>query len=178
MVEHVSKMPFKYDIEQIKKEAEQILVKHELKTNQLCFTYNKTDEDIFHDCTGTPYEKNVNQKIESTYSIFNDMFKDTIFHKIYNDVQDYTGGKVGRTRFMNLSPFSCIGIHSDAEIDLYRVHLAINTAKNILCIFPPSHMYHIPDDGNLYKFESVYDHTVINTRGCDRLHFVMNIYRH
>ena len=49
MVEHVSKMPFKYDIEQIKKEAEQILVKHELKTNQLCFTYNKTDEDIFHD---------------------------------------------------------------------------------------------------------------------------------
>ena len=104
---------------------------------------------------------------EMDYRIINAEFRNTYIAEVLTHLPF----PYGRTRLMTIPPQRCYPVHADTSI---RFHLAIETHPFAYLLFPEySKVFHIPDDGFLYRMDARHLHTAVNCGPFSRTHLVI-----
>lgn len=142
--------------------------------NQICFHAKSLDNQNIFDGIGSLWDSEKNQwrAQEKDYQYFIEMFKNTYFHDIYQQLQNVLPVQLGRARLMRLKSRSCYSIHQDSEI---RLHIAIHTHSQAFLLIQPAGLVHIPSDGKVYLVNTTHFHTALNGGLAERIHFVINV---
>lgn len=169
----------KFDIQKLKEVLDYSLKffdVHKSEPNQVCVTCRTNvldkDEQLYE---GVGRLKD--GLFEENYNNIADYFKNTYFEEILSGLPF----KIGRTRIMRMPPRHCMSIHYDSGI---RYHIALKTNRMAYILFkdnPSSElyqkdfgiMYHIPEDGKLYRMDASKIHTAFNGGMEYRYHLVI-----
>lgn len=104
---------------------------------------------------------------EMEYRVINKEFRGTYIEEILESLPF----KYGRTRLMSIPPQKCYPVHSD---DTIRYHLAVDTHPFAYIVYPSKRaIYHIPNDGHVYRMDARYLHTALNCGPVERTHLVI-----
>jgi len=105
-------------------------------------------------------------KVQSEYTILNEVYEGTVFADIIRDVNGV------RSRIMEMNAYTSYSVHKDNSP---RYHLALITNPNAYFIFPTlNEIMHIPDDGYLYEVDTTILHSFVNCGPDDRTHLVIS----
>ena len=105
-------------------------------------------------------------KVQSEYTILNEVYEGTVFADIIRDVNGE------RSRIMEMNAYTSYSVHKDQSP---RYHLALITNPNAYFIFPTlNEIMHIPDDGYLYEVDTTILHSFVNCGPDDRTHLVIS----
>jgi hypothetical protein len=162
---------YKFDFEKLKKETLEIVDKYP-ELSQIGMTHSaeaESDMDKLTDCIGSlyDYDTNTTKFSESDFPIFNEAFRNTTLHDLYNSLPN-----IGRFRIMVMNGPRCYSFHRDVS---QRYHVAIETNPDCLFIFPSfSAQFFIPADGMVYKMDTRKKHTFVNGSRLRRIHLVFN----
>ena len=104
---------------------------------------------------------------EMEFSVINDEFRGTYLETVLNALPF----RFGRTRLMTIPSQKCYPVHADSSI---RYHIALDTHPFTYLLFPTlEKMYHIPEDGTMYRMDARHPHTATNCGPFDRTHLVI-----
>lgn len=180
-------------IEKTKFLSDLAIVENEVKTienltnwygNQIGLKHRLGSTNIWQDCVGSLFSKELNKFIENESAFNNWNLNDDSYikHQI-TLVCDYYNLKIGRVRLMRLPPHQGLSVHYDTE---ERFHLVIktnlksyichNTGENNIQLNPIAQCYHLPLDGYWYKVKTTEVHWVYNGGETDRIHLVVCAY--
>ena len=105
-------------------------------------------------------------KVQSEYTILNEVYEGTVFADIIRDVNGE------RSRIMEMNAYTSYSVHKDQSP---RYHLALITNPNAYFIFPTlNEIMHIPADGYLYEVDTTILHSFVNCGPDDRTHLVIS----
>jgi hypothetical protein len=147
-------------------------------SNQICIT-SKSGEDLFG-ATGAIWDmhkKNIAAHT-SDFTVLNSVFRDSLVSEVFDFTKEYVEKnfrvRLGRVRFMRLSPKTCYSYHiDDAE---FRFHIPLNTNQN--CFFVVAdEVYRMDLPFYLYKLETSKIHTAVNASFEIRDHLVFDTYK-
>ena len=130
---------------------------------------NRSGVNPYTDGAGSIYGRNMPKdriiKVQSEYTILNDIYEDTVFAEVVLDMDGE------RSRIMHMNSFTTYSVHSDHTA---RYHLALITNPNAYFIFPTlNQIMHIPADGYVYEVDTTLPHSFVNC-GADRTHLVIS----
>lgn len=104
---------------------------------------------------------------EMAFNVINEPFRGTVFEEILLGLPF----PFGRTRIMCIPPQRCYPVHCDQTI---RYHIALRTHPYSYLMYPYSaKVYHIPDDGHIYRVDAREPHTAVNASWVPRFHLVI-----
>lgn len=149
---------------------------------QICLTHSHgvKGNDRYFDGTGSlgDYETGKMLRGEQEFSEFIEEHKSHFVYNLYTSLSAVAaewGFGIGRVRFMNMKPTSCLSYHED--IDEFRFHVPLITNPNALFIVG-TRVIQMPQVGAIYALKTNIKHTAINgDRSRSRLHLVFSTYR-
>lgn len=152
-------------------DVQTILNSCQLNNGQLSLTHvvGASEHEKIYQATGTLYDFENKKYIfkETDFTEFNDMFKNTYLHDIYQTIEN-----IGRFRIMVMNGPACYTLHRDYT---KRYHMALKTNENCHFVFPTDNeIVHIPDDGNVHLVDTTHWHTFLNGSREQRIHLVMD----
>lgn len=106
---------------------------------------------------------------ENEFVHFSNEFRHTYFFEIYQTLNQWSGGKIRRTRLMNLPPRACYSVHQDPSV---RYHLVLSTNPHALFIFLNGRLVALPANGEIYRLDTRLLHTAMNGGERERIHLV------
>lgn len=128
-------------------------------TNQIAVN-QAVDLNNTLDCARKP------RSVEPLYSVICEPFRGTVFESILRAVPS----GYGRARIMRLRPRTCYSVHKDTS---WRFHVALETNGKCLFIIDDHKPFYIPDDGHVYRVNTLNWHTALNGSEVDRYHLVI-----
>ena len=146
--------------------------------NQIGLTYRPNAVDVWHDSTGSLYDRvnNVELVKESEFTELNPSTPEYLTY-ILNELCKLQNIKIGRARFMRLLPKTGLSVHADTS---ERYHLVIKTNKDAFIAHTmktgilAAACFHMPADATFYKVDTKMHHFVYNGGSEDRIHLVIS----
>lgn len=146
--------------------------------NQIGLTHRPGAEDIWHDSTGSLYDRvnNIELVKETEFTELNPLTPEYLSY-ILNELCKSQNIEIGRARFMRLLPKTGLSVHSDTS---ERYHLVIKTNKDAFIAQTMNNSgiaavcYHIPADTTFYKVDTTKKHFVYNGGNEERIHLVIS----
>jgi hypothetical protein len=123
-----------------------------------------------YDGNNTQYDPSDDRKLflERDFSVFNEELKDTAFYDIYRRMPF----RVGRMRLNLLPPKVVFPMHRDSAP---RAHVALITNPDCFLVAETPEIHHVPNDGNIYIFDTTLPHTAFNASQEARVHLTMSL---
>lgn len=195
-------MPYKFDIEKIRKElihmpnkvrdhiSNTCDIPAHLNTDTVDGAYSSHAFDTYHMIPLTEYdEKNTEEfddyktvknpmKDERRYTKVLDWVKDTYLEEVLNTFK----GQVTRTHMRRMNPGGYIKYHYDYNTKYsIRFHIPLTTNEGALFRFKlnpkdEEQVLHMPADGSCYFFNAGYLHQAENNGTTDRDHLVLAVH--
>ena len=170
---------WKFDIARLKTDVFQILERYPIQDdiwqkNRISLVHEKGNPDPYH--AGRQTYIASPRKIlvpESSFTEFNDEFKNMYIYEVYQRMKELTNGNLGRMRIMRLLPGKAYGgWHTDTED---RYHIAITTnSQATICIKDPLFTANVPVDGSVWRLDTSVLHNAFNRGDTERYHIVTN----
>jgi hypothetical protein len=149
-------LPNTYNLEKIREEIEDL---PETKDGQLML--QSIDGKDFY--TGLlQLDKMPKDKVEEDFNILN-VPEDSEIARFIND------NGLTRTRLMIMPPKGCYTFHFDPTP---RIHLVVKTNEWVFMTDSQWRLFHVPDDGHPWYFDTTKPHTAINSSLEERIHIV------
>ena len=169
--EYMKKLPFKFDIEELKKALKDIekYASFDNPTEQIGLTHTAKEyegKDKRYEACGST----MNLKFEETeFTEFNEDLKDTYFYEVYKTLS--TMYNLGRVRLLKIEPKRCLSWHMDHQ---ERIHVPIiSNSGNMLAIL--NKCYFLPADGSSYIVNLLLTHSAFNGGFEPRYNFLCSI---
>jgi hypothetical protein len=105
---------------------------------------------------------------EEDFTHLCDRFKDTLFEKVYNELN--AAYKLGRVRFMKTQPKSCFSWHRDSSS---RIHYPLKTQDGCFMVIE-NEVVHMPKHTWWWTNTEEY-HTAVNSSSEERIHVVFTV---
>lgn len=176
MAETAIKVGYNFDVQRLLAEAREFRIKYgDEKTEQLCVTGTVSTAD-HNEGSGSLnyYWPNMTTRVlkenpskEEDFTVFLDMFKGTYTEEVYNKLTECF--KIGRLRFMYVSPKRCYSWHKDATP---RIHVPLYTDHTQAALIIEDSIIRMPADGNAYIVDTTKYHTAFNAWIETRIHLV------
>ena len=146
--------------------------------NQIGLTYRSGAVDVWHDSTGSLYDRlnNVELVKESEFTELNPSTPEYLTY-ILNELCKLQNIEIGRARFMRLLPKTGLSVHSDTS---ERYHLVVKTNKDAFIAQTMSNggiaavCYRLPADSSFYRVDTTKKHFVYNGGATERIHLVIS----
>jgi len=102
-----------------------------------------------------------------TRAVLNEPFRATYLEELLSALPF----RYGLTRLLSIPPQRSYPVHRDSSM---RYHLALETHPFAYIIYPTlNRIYHIPNDGYLYRMDATRPHAAINCGPLSRTHLVI-----
>jgi hypothetical protein len=176
----IRQLQFTSDISTITSEASNLLDTHGWgPTNQLCLTHRDNSSNIWHDASGSLYNRMTGDYLaeETEFNKWN-LLPNSYIRQQIELLIDIEKFKLGRIRIMKLNPKSGLSVHADREA---RYHFVLKT--NMYCYMSEDFSekrdivraicYHIPKNSHWYKVDTTRAHWVYNGGNEERIHLVV-----
>jgi len=170
--EYMKKLPFKFDIEELKKGLKDIekYASFDNPTGQIGLTHTANEyegKDKRYEACGSFSSKSF--PTENDFTEFNEDLKDTYFYEVYKTLS--TMYNLGRVRLLQIQPKRCLSWHIDQQ---ERIHVPIiSNSGNILAIL--NKCYFLPADGSSYIVNLILTHSAFNGGFEPRYNFLCSI---
>jgi len=180
----LTKLDLKFDLSDLLLGLEQVLETCDWHPDHsqigLNHALGQDAEGAWHDATGSlvyawgdevfdengQLKKRKLRRRESDFQWFVKEFKHTVWHDVY--LQLSRSYQLGRMRFMQSKPKTCLSWHTDNE---HRIHIPLITNPGARLVIEDT-AHHLPADGSVYLADTTLWHTAFNSGLEPRIHFV------
>jgi hypothetical protein len=171
----VHSLSLKFNLSLALSALDQILVQYPFNAtrNQISLTNRVLDEPSIDDGVGSLFDFKAGKWVhrEADFRHFNLEFKESYFYELYECLQQFTNGRIGRVRLMHLAPKACYSMHRDPTV---RYHFVLRTNPQAFLIFEEGRVVSLPANGEVVWVDTRHRHTAINGGEDSRIHLVMS----
>lgn len=134
----------------------------------------KTEKELFFDFSGSlaGSKNHIRTVKEHEFDTIHPALAGTYTEEVLKEVLSFSYQKVGRIRWLTLSPKTCYSMHKDP--DWYRLHIPLKTHDKAFFIVDEKY-FTMPEEGSLYVIHPQPLHLAANSAlHDDRLHIVFD----
>ena len=134
----------------------------------------KSEKELFSDFSGSlaGAKNHIRDVKESEFDTIHPALEGTYTKEVIEEVMSFSFAKVGRVRWLTLSPKTCYSMHKDP--DWYRLHIPLKTNEKSFFIVDEKY-FTMPETGSLYVIHPQPLHLAANSSlHEERLHLVFD----